>query len=55
VSRRVGIAVGRDDLDPESLQGDDDFLAEFARAEQQYPRGAGRQRRPESDRAPACR
>ena len=41
MARRVLIAVDRDDFDAQPLQGDDDLLAEFARA-QQHDAGGGR-------------
>jgi hypothetical protein len=41
VPRRVGVAIDGDDLDPQPLEGDDDFLAQFAAAEQHHP-GRGR-------------
>lgn len=47
VAGRVRIAVDRDHLDAEPLQRDDDFLAEFAGAEQHDARGRGRKRRTE--------
>ncbi len=38
---RIGVAVHRDDFDAQALQGDDDFLAEFAAAEQHDAGGGG--------------
>jgi hypothetical protein len=41
VTGGVGIAIDRDRLHAQALQGDDDFFAEFAGAEQHDARGAG--------------
>src|ERR1043166_8958559 len=42
---RIGIAVDRNGLHAQPLQLDDDFLAEFAGAEQHHLHGLGRERR----------
>ena len=41
----VGIAVDGDSLHPQALQFDNDFLAQFARAQKHHLHGGGRQRR----------
>ena len=41
--RGIGVAIGRDHLGTETLQLQRDFLAELARAEQQYAEAMGRQ------------
>ncbi len=41
VAWRILITIDRDDFDAEALQRDDDFLAEFAGAEQHDARGRG--------------
>ena len=46
---RVGVAVGGDHLDPETLQLDGDFLAQLTRAKQQDTAGGGGQRRAQGD------
>ncbi len=45
VARRVRVAVDGDHFDAEPLQRDDDFLAQFASAEQHDARCGCRQRR----------
>lgn len=47
VAGRVRVAIDGDHFDAEALQRDDDFLAEFAGAQQHDARGGGRERRTE--------
>src|SRR5688572_31954081 len=47
--RGIGIAVGGDHFHAEALQLQRDFLAQFARTEQQHARGVRGQRRTEGD------
>ena len=47
LARRVGIAIDCNRFDTETLQRDQHFLAEFARAEQHDARGGRRERRAE--------